>query len=72
MTSRSATSKRLAQDAYQPDAFKPNLTSAEADVHIAMLKAKLKLLGEPPHTLIVQQRLVHCHCIATWARSYYH
>jgi hypothetical protein len=36
---------------YEPDAFKPNLTSAEADIRIAMLTAKLKLLGEPPHTL---------------------
>src|SRR5215471_7625904 len=43
--------KRLTQDAYEPDAFKPNLTSAEADIRIAMLTAKLKLLGEPPHTL---------------------
>ena len=42
---QAATLKRLAQDAYEPDAFKPNLTSAEA------LTAKLKLLGEPPHTL---------------------
>ena len=48
---QAATLKRLAQDAYEPDAFKPNLTSAEADVRIAMLTAKLKLLGEPPHTL---------------------
>ena len=43
--------KRLAQDAYELDAFRPNLTSAEADIRIAMLTAKLKLLGEPPHTL---------------------
>jgi len=48
---QAATLKRLAQDAYEPDAFKPNLTSAEADIRIAMLTAKLKLLGEPPHTL---------------------
>jgi hypothetical protein len=33
------------------DAFKPNLTRAEADIRIAMLKAKLKLLDGPPHTL---------------------
>jgi hypothetical protein len=50
-TAQAATLKRLAQDAYEPDAFKPNLTSAEADIRIAMLTAKLKLLGEPPHTL---------------------
>jgi len=48
---QAATLKRLAQDAYEPDAFKPNLTRAEADIRIAMLTAKLKLLGEPPHTL---------------------
>ena len=48
---QAATLKRLAQDAYELDAFKPNLSSAEADMRIAMLTAKLKLLGEPPHTL---------------------
>jgi DUF3072 family protein len=48
---QAATLKRLAQDAYEPDAFKPNLTSTEADIRITMLTAKLKLLGEPPHTL---------------------
>ena len=37
--------------AYELDAFKPNLTGAEADRRIAALAAKLKLLGEPPHTL---------------------
>ena len=52
MTAAQATTlKRLAQDAYEPDAFKPNLRRAEADIRIAMLTAKLKLLGEPPHTL---------------------
>jgi hypothetical protein len=48
---QAATLKRLAEAAYEPDAFKPNLTRAEADVRIAMLTAKLKLLAEPPHTL---------------------
>ena len=43
--------KRLAKAAYELDAFKPNLTRAEADLRIAALAAKLKLLGEPPHTL---------------------
>jgi hypothetical protein len=33
------------------DAFKPNLRRAEAEVRIAMLTAKLKLLDGPPHTL---------------------
>ena len=46
-----ATLKRLAQDAYELDAFKPNLTRTEADIRVAMLTAKLKLLDEPPHTL---------------------
>jgi len=48
---QAATLKRLAEAAYELDAFKPNLTRAEADVRIAMLTAKLKLLAEPPHTL---------------------
>jgi Protein of unknown function (DUF3072) len=48
---QAATLKRLAQDAYELDAFKPNLSRTEADRRIAMLTAKLKLLGEPPHTL---------------------
>ena len=43
--------KRLAQTAYELEAFRRNLTRAEADLRIAMLTAKLKLLGEPPHTL---------------------
>jgi len=48
---QAATLKRLAQAAYELEAFQPNLTRAEADLRIAMLTAKLKLLGEPPHTL---------------------
>jgi hypothetical protein len=43
--------KKLAEAAYELDAFKPNLTRAEAELRIATLKAKLKLLDEPPHTL---------------------
>jgi Protein of unknown function (DUF3072) len=43
--------KQLAQETYEPQAFKPNLTQAEAARRIATLRAKLKLLGEPPHTL---------------------
>ena len=50
-TEQAATLKRLAEAAYELDAFKPNLTRAEADLRIAMLTAKLKLLDEPPHTL---------------------
>ena len=48
---QAATLKRLAEAAYELDAFKPNLTRAEADLRIAMLTAKLKLLDRPPHTL---------------------
>jgi Protein of unknown function (DUF3072) len=48
---QAATLKQLAQDAYELDAFKPNLTRPEADKRIAMLTAKLKLLDGPPHTL---------------------
>jgi hypothetical protein len=48
---QAATLKRLAQAAYELDAFKPNLTRAEADLRIAALAAKLKLLDAPPHTL---------------------
>ena len=33
------------------DAFKEDLTQAEAARRIATLSAKLKLLDEPPHTL---------------------
>jgi hypothetical protein len=48
---QAATLKRLATAAYELDAYKPNLTRAEADLRIAALAAKLKLLGGPPHTL---------------------
>ena len=48
---QAATLKRLTQDAYELDAFKSNLTRTEADIRIAMLTAKLKLLDGPPHTL---------------------
>lgn len=48
---QAATLKWLAQLAYELDAFKPNLTRAEADLRIAALTAKLKLLDGPPHTL---------------------
>ncbi len=52
MTAAQAASlKELAEAAYELDAFKPNLTSAEADIRIATLTAKLKLLDGPPHTL---------------------
>jgi hypothetical protein len=47
---QAATLKRLAKLAYELEAFKPNLTSAEANRRIAALTAKLKLLDGPPHT----------------------
>jgi uncharacterized protein (DUF2336 family) len=43
--------RRLAEAAYEPEAFKDNLSEAEAGRRIAALSAKLKLLGGPPHTL---------------------
>ena len=48
---QAALLKKIAFDAYEPEAFRPNLTKAEAEQRIAVLKAKLKLMGEPPHTL---------------------
>ena len=50
-TEQAATLKQLAKVAYELDAFKPNLRRAGAEVRIAMLTAKLKLLDGPPHTL---------------------
>ena len=43
--------RRLAQNAYEPEAFSEQITQAEAAERIALLKAKLKLLGEPPHAV---------------------
>jgi len=48
---QSALLEKIAFDAYEPEAFRLNLTQAEAERRIDMLKAKLKLMGEPPHTL---------------------
>lgn len=47
---QSARLKQLSQDAYDLDAFSPQLTQSEAERRIATLEAKLKLLSEPPHT----------------------
>ena len=47
--------RQLAEDAYELDAFKPNLTRAEAGRRIAALTAKLKLLDGPPHTEPAEQ-----------------
>lgn len=43
--------KQLAQNNYEIDAYSPNLTRDQIEWRIAALKAKLKLLDEPPHTL---------------------
>jgi hypothetical protein len=48
---QAATLRELARAAYELDAFKPNLTRVEAEKRIAMLRAKLRLLDAPPHTL---------------------
>ena len=48
---QAAELKRLSVAAFEPDAFKPNLDAAEAARRIAALKAKLRLLDGPPHTL---------------------
>jgi hypothetical protein len=50
MTAEQAATLKLAEAAYELDAFKPNLSRAEAELRIA-ITAKLKLLGEPPHTI---------------------
>lgn len=52
MTSKQAAKlRKLAEEAYELEAFKPNLTRTEAEIRIASLAAKLKLLDVPPHTL---------------------
>jgi Protein of unknown function (DUF3072) len=48
---QAAKLQKLAFDAYEPEAFSPNLTQAEAERRIDVLRAKLKLMDEPPHTL---------------------
>ena len=45
---QTALLRKIAFDAYEPEAF--NLTKAEAARRIDMLQAKLKLMSEPPHT----------------------
>src|SRR4029078_13245371 len=42
--------RKLAFDAYEPEAFSPELTAAEEEQRIGVLQAKLKLMSEPPHT----------------------
>jgi hypothetical protein len=43
--------KFLSEQAFEPEAFKPTLTRAEAVRRIAALQAKLRLQDGPPHTL---------------------
>ena len=43
--------RQLAFDVYEPEAFALNLTQTEAEQRIQALRAKLKLMSEPPHTL---------------------
>jgi hypothetical protein len=43
--------KTLSEQAHEPDAYDQTLTKAEASKRIDALKAKLKLLDGPPHTL---------------------
>ena len=51
MTSKQASIlRKLAFDAYEPEAFSSQLTAAEAEQRIGILQAKLKLMSEPPHT----------------------
>ena len=47
---QAALLRMLAFDAYEPEAFRPNLTKVEAEQRIEVLQAKLKLMSEPPHT----------------------
>ncbi|HVV62448.1 MAG TPA: DUF3072 domain-containing protein [Pseudolabrys sp.] len=46
---QAARLKKLAYDAYEPEAFSPSLTAAEAERRIAVLSAKLRWLDGPPH-----------------------
>jgi Protein of unknown function (DUF3072) len=41
--------KSLSAQALEPEAFAKTLTKAEASRRIDALKAKLRLMGEPPH-----------------------
>lgn len=48
---QAAALKQLSVDAYELDAFSEHLTQSEAERRIATLRAKLKRLDAPPHTL---------------------
>jgi hypothetical protein len=52
MTSAQASYLRaLAERTFEPEAFRPGLSRAEAARRIAALEAKLRLQDGPPHTL---------------------
>jgi hypothetical protein len=52
MTDEQATDlKKLSEQAFELEAFKRNLNGAEAARRIAALRAKLRLMDGPPHTL---------------------
>jgi len=44
------TLRQLAQEAREPEAFSRALTQSEAALRIDVLRAKLKLMSNPPHT----------------------
>jgi hypothetical protein len=48
---QAATLKALAETALEPEAFNPRLDSTEAARRIKALKAKLRLMDGPPHSL---------------------
>jgi hypothetical protein len=47
---QAALLKQLAHEAYDTEAYGPELTQKEAARRIAALQAKIKLQGNPPHT----------------------
>jgi len=47
---QAAELKGLAEEGLEADAFDPSLTTAEAATRIKALRAKLRLMSEPPHT----------------------
>jgi hypothetical protein len=67
---QAGTLKRLAEAAYELDAFKSNLTRAEADNRIAALRAKLKQLD----AIVIAERSGHEHvrssCLSSSCLSY--
>ncbi|MGP0093484.1 MAG: DUF3072 domain-containing protein [Xanthobacteraceae bacterium] len=48
---QAAELKGLAEEGLEPDAFDPSLTELEASKRIKALRAKLRLMSEPPHTV---------------------